>query len=449
MHVIIVGAGEVGCNTAEILSREGHDVVVIEADNHKLAHVESLGDIMTIEGSGAHPEALEAAGVKICDLFIAVTNIDEVNIVACLIAKEYGVPTKIARAQSFTPKKNTPALSGTKLGIEMLINPMDTVAYELGNLVVHSKALEVAEFADGRILFVGYPLERDNPVCGLSLTELGDLGMVYPFVVTAITRKEDTIIPRGNTVLMEGDRIFLMVRREDHTSLRYLFGFDKEKNRRILILGGGDVGFKLASQFEREGARVTIADPDQDVCEHLADHLDTSLVLNIGITDVGTLLSEGLAATDVVVSVSDNEETNILAALLAKKNGVPRAISVVNSPAYVQLATTLGIDACISPRLAMATAILKYVRRGEILSIVTVEENHAEVLEILIPDSPGVSGKTLREVDFPKGAVVGAIVRADSVELPSGDTVLAAGDRAVVFTVADALADVEKFFEAK
>ncbi len=449
MHIIIVGAGEVGCNTAQILAHEGHEVVVVESDKRRLERVEELGDIMVVEGSGAHPDVLERAGVEDCDLFIAVTNIDEVNIVACLLAREYSVPTKIARIKSTSTTGDTPALSAPKLGIEMLINPLDTVALELNNLVAHSSALEVAEFADGRILFVGYPIEAENPVCGVTIAELRDLGMVYPFVVAAITRDDETIIPYGETKIEEGDRVFMMMRREDHPSLRYMFGFDKQKNRRILVLGGGDVGFKVAQHFEREKMRVTVVDPDPDVCESLAEKLNASLILNTEITDVDTFLSEGLEATDVVVAVSDNEETNILAALLAKKNGVSRAVTVVNRPAYVSLAPALGIDACLSPRLSMASAILKYVRRGGILSLATVEENHAEVLEIIIPDSPNVAGKKLKDANVPKGAVIGAIVSDDKVELPTGDTVFCAGDRAVVFTVAEALPAVEAFFEAK
>jgi len=449
MHIIIVGAGEVGCNTAQILAHEGHEVVVVESDKRRLERVEELGDIMTVEGSGAHPEVLERAGIEECDLFIAVTNIDEVNIVSCLLAKEYSVKTKIARIKALSSNSENPTLSATKLGIEMLINPLDTVALELNKLIAYSSALEVAEFAEGRILFVGYPLEADNPVVGITVAELRDLGMFYPFVVTAITRDDKTIIPQGGTEFKAGDRVFVMVRREDHPSLRYMFGFDKQQNKRILVLGGGEVGYKVAAHFEREKIRVTIADPDPDTCDVLAEKLHFSLVLNTDITDVDSLLSEGLDVMDVVVAVSENEETNILAALLAKKHGVSRAVAVVNRPAYVSLAPTLGVDACLSPRLSMASAILKYVRRGGILSLATVEENHAEVLEIIIPDNPAVVGKALKDAQVPSGAVIGAIVSDDKVELPTGDTVFRAGDRAVVFTVTEALPAVEAFFEAK
>ncbi len=446
MRVIVVGAGEVGFHTAERLSIEGHEVVVIEADRQRLTQLEERVNVLGLEGNGAHAETLEEAGVRNCGLFIAVTDIDEVNIVACLLAREYDVPTKIARVKAFSQGGNTPVLSARKLGIELIINPLDAVAQDLINTSMHSSALEIAEFADGRILFVGYPVTDENPACGVTMAELGDLGMVYPFVIVAITREGKTIIPRGDDTLEGGDHVFLVLRRQDHDSVRYLFGMENERVNRVMVLGGGEVGYRTSRQLEKAGLRVTVVDPDPDVCDRLAERLDNATVINTEITDVEILKGEGLSVTDVVVVTTADEEKNILAALLAKRHGAERALCVVDNPDYVSLAPTLGIDACVSPRLSTASAILKYVRRGGVLSVATVEENQAEVIEVLIPAEAPYGGKRLKEVSFPHGAVVGAIVGKDEIEIASGDTVLQPGARAVVFAVPESVMAVEAFF---
>jgi trk system potassium uptake protein TrkA len=446
MRVIVVGAGEVGYHTAHRLSIEGHEVVVIEADRRRLSEIEERINVMGVEGSGAHAETLEAAGVRSCGLFIAVTDIDEVNIVACLLAREYNVPTKIARVKAMGSGSTNPLLSAHKLGIEMIINPLDAVAQDIVNIAAHSSALEIAEFADGRILFVGYPVAEDNPLCGVTISELGDLGVVYPFVMTAITRNGATIIPRGEDTVEAGDHVFLLLRKDDHPSVRYMLGFEHEHVKRMTVLGGGDIGYRVARHFEKNKLRVTVVDPDDATCDRLAEQLDSAMVLKAPIIDVATLTSEGIGLSDVVVAVSGDEERNILAALLAKKNGASRALCLVDTPDYVSLAPSLGIDACVSPRLSTANAILKYVRRGDILSVATVEENQAEVIEFLVSGEMPFIDKKLKDLSFPTGAIIGAIVTDERIEIASGDTVMHEGDRVVVFAVPESIVAVEAFF---
>lgn len=446
MRVIVVGAGEVGFHIAGRLAEEGHEVVLVENDRNRLQRVEEGLNVLALAGSGAQAETLEAAGVRGCDLFIAVTDVDEVNLVACLLAKEYGVPTKIARVKSIEYTGKGAMLSAAKLGIEYFINPLQAVAQDIINIASHAAAVEVAEFADGDILFVGYPIDQQNPVCGLTLAEIRDLGTMYPFVVVAITRGGGTLIPRGEDTIEAADHVFMVLRAADHPSIRYLLGFENRQVRRIFILGGGHVGFAVARHFERTGLSVCVADGDRAVCEGLADRLERATVLHTEITDVQSLVTEGLDKADVVVAVSDNEETNILAALLAKRHGAHRALSVVNRPAYVSLVPSLGIDACISPRVSTASAILKYVRRGGVLSMATVEENQAEVIELRITSALPWAGKPLRAVAFPRGSILGAVVRGDASFIPDGDTVLLPDDRAVVFALPQAVVQVETFF---
>ncbi len=446
MRVIVVGAGEVGFHTAGRLAEEGHEVVLVENDPQRLRRVEESLNVLALAGSGAQAETLETAGVRSCDLFIAVTDVDEVNLVACLLAKEYGVSTKIARVKSIEYTGKGAVLSAEKLGIEYFINPQEAVAHDIINIASHAAAVEVAEFADGSILFVGYPIDRDNPVSTLTLAEIRDLGAMYPFVVAAITRGGRTLIPRGEDTIEAGDHIFLVMRTADHPSIRYLLGFEKRRVNRVFVLGGGHVGFAVAQHFERAGLDVRVADGDRTTCEFLADRLGRTTVIHAEITDMPALVSEGLDKADVVVAATPNEETNILASLLAKHHGAHRALCVVNRPAYVSLVPSLGIDACISPRVSTASAILKFVRRGGVLSVATVEENQAEVIELRITPELPWAGKPLRAVAFPSGSILGAVVRGDASFIPTGDTVLQPGDRAVVFALPEATVQVERFF---
>ncbi len=448
MRVIVVGAGEVGFHTAERLAQEGHEVVLVEGNRDRLREVEERLNVLALHGSGARAETLEEAGIRDCKIFIAVTDVDEVNMVACLLAREYGVPTKIARVKSLGYSAQDAVLNAEKLGIELLINPLEAVSNDLINIAGHAAALEVAEFAERRIFFVGYPIGEGNPICGLSLADLRDLRAMYPFVVVAITRGTRTIIPRGDDVVEPGDHVFLVMRTADLPSVRYMLGFEKREVRRVFVLGGGEVGFRVAEHFERLGMQVKVVDPDRSVCEGLAERLGRSVVLHAEITDVEALKSEGLGKADVAVATTENEEANILASLLAKRHGARRALCLVNRPAYVSLVPTLGIDACISPRLSTASAILKYVRRGGVLNVATVEENQAEVMEVLITSAPAWLGQPLKSLSFPSGAIVGAVVRGGEAFIPTGETVFEAGDRAVIFALPEAVVRVEDFFGA-
>ncbi len=448
MRVIVVGAGEVGFHIAERLTDEGHEVVVIESNREQLRQVEERLNVLALDGNGAQADTLEQAGIRECGIFIAVTNVDEVNLVACLLAREYDVPVKIARVKTVAYTARGAVLDADKLGIDLLINPMEAVAQDLINIASHAAAVEVAEFADGRILFVGYPIDEGSPVSGLTLADLQDLRTMYPFVVAAITRYGRTIIPRGDDRIEPGDHVFLVMRTADLPSVRYMFGLDKRVTRRVFVLGGGPVGYRVARHFERTGARVTVVDEDRDRCERLAERLEKAVILHTETTDAPTLVTEGIGKADVVVAATPGEETNILASLLAKRQGARRALCVVDRPAYVSLVPSLGIDACISPRLSTASAILKYVRRGGVLSMATVEENQAEVIEVLLPGSVPWAGRPLNALEFPGGAIVGAVVRGDDVFIPSGDTVLQPGDRAVVFALPEAVVAVENFLGA-
>lgn len=446
MKVIIVGAGEVGYHIADRLSKEKHDVTVIEKSLEKERLLKTKLNAMVILGSGANVDVLESAGIAQADLFIAVTDLDEVNLVACMLANEYQVPHITARIKSLEYSKPGWQRNAAKLGIDLLINPQNVVADEICNIVAHTAATEAAEFANGRVVFLGYPIGKDSPLAGISLKELGGIRGIYRLVVTAIQRNHETVIPRGADVIERGDTVYFVCNKRDLGAVNYLFGFEKEETKTIFILGAGRVGAAVASRLAALKYRVKVIDRNPQHCADLAQTLDNVLVLNTEGTDVDTLKSEGIADGDVFIGATQDEQTNILCSLLAKSYGVKRGIALVNQPQFVTLAPDLGIDACISPRMATAAAILKYVRRGEVLSMAMVEQSDSEVLELILPADSDVAHRPLRSIHVPRGAIIGAIVRDDKVIIPSGDDHLEPDDHVIVFTLPEAVGRVEKFF---
>lgn len=450
MKILIVGAGQVGYFLCERLSFEGHEVTLIDRDPDHLRRAQDRLNVLGLQGNGASAETLEQAGIKNCDIFIAVADLDEINILACLLAREYGVSTRIARVKSIEYTGGGAVLSKEKLGIDLMINPEDAVAEELVKIACRSGAFDVAEFVEGQIQFLGYRIGEDSPLCELTLRELGEIRGIYRFVVTAISRGGRTIIPRGDDTIQAGDSIFIFAHQKDLPTIQYMMQLKEEKkrrNRRVFILGGGRIGLHIAEELERLHFEVRLVERDLARCEKLSAKLKRTMVIHAEGTEIDTLIEEGVERADVFIAVTGNDESNILCSLLARQHGARRVMALVNKPELLALAGSLGIDACVSPRLAAAGAILKYVRRGEVISLATIEGSNAEVLEIEVKAGRQVIGAALKTLHFPQGAIIGAIVRGQNYEIPTGDSTLEAGDRVVIFALPGALAKVERFFE--
>jgi len=449
MRVLIVGAGQVGYFLSERLSQEGHEVTLVDRSDENLRRAEDRLNVLGIAGNGASAETLEQAGIKNTDIFIAVTDLDEVNILACLLAREYNVRTRIARVKSIEYTGQSAILSKEKLGIDLLINPNDAVADEIAKIACHTGAFDVAEFVEGQVQFLGYRIEANSPLCDMTLRELGDIRGIYHFVVTAITRNGQTLVPRGDDVIQTGDRIFIVAPTRDMPAIQYMLKqetVEKKGRRRAFILGGGHVGLRIAQELELRDFDVRLIDRDLARCEILSAQLKRGIVLHAEGTDIRTLIDEGVEEAEVFIAATDNDESNILSALLARQHGALRTLSLVNSPEMLGLAPTLGIDACISPRIAAASAILKYVRRGDVVSVSAIEGSNAEALELQVPLESDSIGVPLRQLDFPTGAIIGAVVRDGIYQIPDGETIIQAGDRVVVFALPDAVVKVERFF---
>lgn len=449
MKILIIGAGQVGYFLCDRLSREGHAVTLVDQDEETIERAQDRLNVLVVSGNGASAEVLEQAGIKDTDIFIAVTNMDEVNILACLLAREYQVETRVARTKSIEYTGNKAILSKEKLGIDLLINPEDAVAEELFKLACTSRAFDVAEFAEGQIHFQGFRIAEDSPICDLSLAELGELRGIYRFVIVAINRGKKTIIPRGDDIIQAGDRIYIFAHQDELPAINYMLRPKQEESKashRAFILGGSRIGVQIAQNMEKLNTSVKLIEKNEERCYKLAEQLNKAVVINAEGLDLQTLLDEGLEGADVFIAVTDNDQTNILTCLLAKQHSAKRTLALVSQPELIDLASDLGIDACVSPRMAAASTILKFVRRGEIISLTAVEDSDSEVLEFEIKEDCGLINIPLSELHFPRGAIIGAIVRGSSYEIPTGESQLESGDRVVIFALPDALQKVERFF---
>ncbi len=446
MKVLIIGAGAVGFDIAKSLTQEGHQVTVIENDDENHQLIQERLNAMTVLGNGASTRVLESANITGQDLFISVTDSDEVNLIACLLASKYKVPTVIARLKSPEYNDHQAKIKKEELGIDLIINPEEVVARDIRNMVTRLPgAFDVAEFAEGKVLFFGFKVEESTPLCGLTLKDLGQKRGSNRFVITAITRGDRTLIPRGNDRIQPEDSVYFIVAARSLPAIQPLFAQKTRKERNIFIHGANRLGEAIAARLEGH-YRVKVFDGDRDRCDALEGRLKRSLVLRTDGTDIDPLKAEGIENCDVFLGVTENDELNILTSLLAKHHGARRVITLVNKPSYTPMVTSLGIDRCISARVAAAIAILRFVRRGDILSMAKVEGNDSEVLEFKANEGLPILGKPLRSLDFPRSAIIGSIIRNGDPEIAAGDSVLHSQDRVVVFALPEAIPTVEKLF---
>jgi trk system potassium uptake protein TrkA len=447
MKTIVIGAGEVGFHIAERLSREGHDIVIIERDPATRERVQERLDVMTVEGNGSSPKALEEAGIRNADLIIAVADIDEVNISACILAKEYGVPRRIARVRDPDFSENPFLDHGRRLGIDLLINPNITVADEIVTLIKTPAAAEVGRFAEGRVLMLGLQIGEDAPIVDRELRTLRAFHTTTPFLIVALYRHGKLLIPDGRTIVEAGDHLYFISKRESINAILTLLGKKESIVERVFLIGGGRIGFRVAQLLEKEHFSVKLMERRPERCEELSRLLERTLILCGDGTDVRALLDEGISEMDAIAAVTDDEGTNILAPLLAKEHGAKKAIALIKRPHLLHLLSHLGIDAAVSPRICTANVILKYVRKGRVVSIFEMPEGgDAETLEMVISAGSRVAGKPIRDAGLPSGAIIGAVVHRDEIIIPKGDTLFHADDRVVVFALPDAIAELERLF---
>ncbi|HEX2973976.1 MAG TPA: Trk system potassium transporter TrkA, partial [Tepidisphaeraceae bacterium] len=403
-----------------------------------------LLDVMTVVGNGANPSVLEEAGARNADLVVAATDADEVNMVACFAAKQMGAKRTVARLRREEYATNGGAVTFSALGIDHVVTPELVAADEIADVLSSGAAIAVEDFGAGKIRMTEYKISG-CPIVGIPLQRVS---FPRPCKVVAIVRPEGCIIPHGEDTIRPGDHVYLMANRDHLRDLEPLFGVAKGKGaaRKITIFGGGRIGFQLARMLERHNVGVKVIEQNRERCELLAAELNGSRVICGDERDLDVFREEAVPGADAFVAITARGELNILTALLAKQMGVARAIAVFNEPEYMPLAEKAGIDAAISPLLLSAGAILKLVRRGQVMSVALLEQQQAEALELVASAGSRVVGPTLAELGFPRGATIGAILRSGKAIVPDGQSRLLAGDRAVVVALPSAMPTVERLF---
>ncbi len=448
---MIVGAGQVGQYLCEKFSFEGQEVVLIDRDEEKLKSLERELNIQTFCGSGASAKVLAEAGIAKTDLFIAVTDSDEVNLVACFMSRKYDVKTRIARVRSEDLLLSDSLVDKDIFGIDLIISPNWAMAEEIVKLIQVSEAFDTAEFAEGQVYLLGYIVGENHPFAGKTLHEIGSLSSDAQYVMAAIIREGHTIIPRGEDKIEPGDKIYLVILREDMAKVEELFGFSSKMPETIFIIGGGDIGYLVARHIEDMdiSADLKIVEADKGRCEFLSENLSKTMVLNVDALDIHSLLEEGIDTADLIIATTNSDTTNILGSLMAKHHGTKRCIVKVGRHDFLPMLDKLGIDVTLSPRQVAADMIIRYVRMADIVSVATLLDSDAEVIELTVPDSKRFDNVPLKDLQIPKGAVVGAIVREGKASIPSGDSIIKPGDNLVIFFTKDAAKKIENFFQAK
>lgn len=448
MRVIIVGAGEVGFDVARMLAREQHDVVVVDRSAAALARVRERLDVMTVEGSGTSAEVLTDCGIRRADMLIAVTSIDETNLIVCMMADRLGVPTTIARVRSDELSRTRSVLKSTDFGIDLLIHPEESAAQEVARLVRRASATDVLTFYDGRLHLVGVRLDAAAPVLGQTLRELAQAHARLPFRVMAVVRGIRTLLPGGNERLVKGDQLFVLGRPKDMPHLLRALGKPEGRLHHILIQGGTNVGAKVAMLLsEEKNKRVKLVESDRDRAARLAEALPGVLVLHGEATDVDLLVREGLSDMDAFVAVTDDEESNLVSCLMAKHLGVQKTVALLSKSAYIPISQSIGLDAAVNKKLAVAREVLRFLRGKHVQSVATVPGLDAEILEIEAAPRAPVTHHPLKELTLPAGLLIGAVQHGRDVEVATGETQVEPGDRAIVFVLPGQVEAAERLFD--
>jgi trk system potassium uptake protein TrkA len=446
MKIIIVGAGQVGYHLADRLSQEDQDVVVIDSDPERAEHIGDRLDVLAIAGNGASIHVLENAGVAGADLFLAVTNKDEVNIIGCLAADRLGVKSKVARISSPEFYIEGSVLSREQLGIDVMINPERESARETFALLTSEAATELVRFADGKVFLIGIRVMPGAPVAGKTISQLDQEFTGRQYTTVAINREGETEIPRGSSRIETGDHIFLLSPADQMPGLATLSGHEPYRLRRVMIAGGSEEAVYLARTLTEHDVAYSILDIDRSRCVELSSLLPEALVLQGDATDAELLEMEGISGVDGFVAYTGQDETNMLSSLLAKASGVRKVVSLLHRRQYIPLANKVGIDAAVSPRLSAANSILRYLHRANVLGVVALKGIEAEAIEVRIAREAPAVGRPIQSLKLPRGGVVGAIIRHGKLIVPRGGNAVEVGDRVVLFALPETMPQLERLF---
>lgn len=446
MRIVIAGMGDVGYHLAKQLSNEEHDIIAIDMDQQRLSYSDSMADILTINGSSTSVSTLKQAKVDKADLFVAVTSFEEVNVTSAILAKKLGAKKTIARISNSEYLDEKVDINFSEIGIDFMIYPEELAAREMVNLILRSAATDVMDFEGGKLSVIGLRLDKDAPVIRKTIVDIAKEFESFDFRIVALHRNFRTIIPKGNDRFLPNDQVFVITRPEGNNVVLKLAGKEDINFNNIMILGGSKIGRRIAELLE-DKMTVKLIESDEEKTLQLADSLTSTLVIKGDGRDIDLLAQEGIIDVDAFVAVTEDAETNIITCLMAKHLGVKKAIALVDKVNYIPLTQTIGLDSLINKKLIAANNISRYIRKSEVLALSTLEGIDADIMEYVVQPNSLITKKPIKDLNFPKEAIIGGIIRGEESMIAVGDTRIHNGDKVVVFSLPGGVKQTEKFFK--
>ena len=446
MNVVIVGAGEVGLHIASQLVAEQKDVVIIEKDAEHVRRAMDMFDCLVVQGEGTNVDTLIKAGIEKASIFVAATSIDEVNMVSCLVASsEFKIPVKIARIRNVEYMK-TGIFDKSLIGIDYIVNPEIEAAYEIAKTVETGASSGVYSFEGTDAQIRDFIIKDDSIFKNKYIKETRSL-INQPFIIAGVLRDEVMCIPSGDFQILEGDHVYIVALGGSFKKILAKAGIKASKLRSILMVGGGMIGTHVTEMLLDKGRDVRLIEKDYERCKIISAMFPDATIINGDISDRNIFEEENLATDDAVITTTQNEELNILAGLYGKSKGIKRAIALIDKINYLTLASNLGIDSCVSPKLSSVDAILKFIRKGEVKNVYTIFEGQAEAIEFTVSASSMLAGRMLKDLKLPKDCLIVAVRRHRKTIIPDGDFVIGGGDNIIAFVKHEAISKLENILE--
>jgi len=448
MRIVIAGAGEVGFHLAKLLSYESHDITLIDLDKEHLTYADTRLDIRALYGNATSIETLHNAAIKNTDLLIAVTSNEAINITICVISKQLGAKKTIARVNNteFIDKKEE--VNFATLGIDELISTEELATNEIKLLLNQAAFNDTHEFEGGELTMMGIVLSKNAPFVGMTVKDAAASFSGIHFMPIAIQHKnsQQTIIPRGDTVFRANDQAYFMTTREGVEELYKLSGTKKTNIKNVMILGGGGIGIRTAKQLCNAKLNIKIIEKNKEKAKLLADEIPNALVVSGDGRDVALLEEENVENMDAFLAVTESSETNIMSCLVAKSKGVKKTIALVENIDYFQLSQSIGIDTLINKKLLAANSIFRYIRKGEVVEIATLNNSNAEILEFNVQEGSKITKKIIRDLKIPRGSILAGVIRDGVGLIVLGGFQIQANDKVVVCCTPESISNVEKLF---
>ena len=448
MRILIVGAGIVGYNLAQELSHEGHDIAIVDQDPERVRRITDTLDVMAVEGNACLPSVLMKAGIKSSEMLIAVTEKDEINLLSCFLASRFEVPKRFARLRNMEFTAKDSIFSPEEIFIDQAINPGQIIVETILKILETPGVVSVAEFADGEVLLREFDVPENAPIAGKTIEDIRNITQMDSFLIVAIVRDGELVIPKDQDILQAGDRFYTLIDKEFLPFLLPMLNRTMDQVEKIIIYGATSTSTQLALALEENMRDVCIIEPSREKAHRAADQLTRTVVQHGSGTDMDLFNEINMKDADFFLALSHDDENNILSALLAKKYGAKRALVITHDPEYLPILDSIGMDITINPRLITVSAILKHLRKGQVMSVFKLIED-AEVMEIGVQEDSSIANKQIGKINFPKGAIIGALLRQGEMLIPNDEVTIEAGDSVIVVALPGTIEKIEKLFGRK